>query len=157
MRRIFDRQSRLPLFAKRGSIIICTSILVSALQGAALRSGLELYPTDLGTAHAGQAALAEDASTAASNPAGMKLAYDSSPIAMIGRWKSPVLVIHGDDDRAVPFQQTTDLVQHLKQQRVDFEELIIPDEGHDFLLWRSWVHAYEATADFFNRKLSQAQ
>jgi len=34
---------------------------------------LELYPTDLDTAHAGQAALAENASTAASNPAGMTL------------------------------------------------------------------------------------
>ncbi|MGO9685174.1 MAG: OmpP1/FadL family transporter, partial [Beijerinckiaceae bacterium] len=73
MRRIFDRQSWLPHFAKRGSIIVCASILVSALQGIALGAGLELYPTDLGTAHAGQAALAENASTAASNPAGMTL------------------------------------------------------------------------------------
>jgi long-chain fatty acid transport protein len=34
---------------------------------------LELYPTDFGTASAGQAAVAQDASTAASNPAGMTL------------------------------------------------------------------------------------
>ena len=25
-------------------------------------------------------------------------------------WRSPVLLVHGDDDRNVPFQQTTDLV-----------------------------------------------
>src|SRR5271168_2894121 len=73
MRRIFNRQSWLPHFAKRGSIIVYTSILVSALQGIALGAGLELYPTDFGTASAGQAALAQDASTAASNPAGMTL------------------------------------------------------------------------------------
>ncbi len=73
MRRIFDRQSWLPHFAKRGSILVYASILISALHGIALGAGLELYPTDLETAHAGQAALAENASTAASNPAGMTL------------------------------------------------------------------------------------
>src|SRR5438034_8756030 len=40
----------------------------------------------------------------------IKLAYDSSPVATVSQWKSPVLLMHGDDDRNVPFQQTTDLV-----------------------------------------------
>src|SRR6185437_10916525 len=40
-----------------------------------------------------------------------KLAFDSSPVAAIAKWNSPVLLIHGDDDRNVPFQQDTDLVQ----------------------------------------------
>ena len=84
-----------------------------------------------------------------------KLAYDSSPIATVSQWKSPVLLMHGDDDRNVPFQQTTDLVQRLKEQHVDFEEIIFPDEIHDFLLWKTWVRGYEATADFFNRHLQQ--
>lgn len=83
----------------------------------------------------------------------LKLAFDSSPVAMVSLWKSPVLLIHGDDDRNVPFQQSTDLAQRLKAQRVEFEELIFPDEIHDFLLWKSWVRGYQATADFFNRKL----
>ena len=86
--------------------------------------------------------------------AAMKLAYDSSPVATVEKWKSPVLLIHGDDDRNVPFQQTTDLVQRLRSQNVDFEELIFPDEIHDFLLWKTWVHGYTATADFLNRKLA---
>jgi len=67
-----------------------------------------------------------------------------------------VLLIHGDDDRNVPFQQTTDLVQRLRKQNVEFEEIIFPDEIHDFLLWRTWVRGYGATADFFNRKFKQA-
>ena len=85
----------------------------------------------------------------------LKLAYDSSPVATISQWKSPVLLIHGDDDRNVGFQQTTDLVQRLKEQHVDFEEIIIPDEIHDFLLWKTWMRGYQATADFFNRKLQK--
>jgi dipeptidyl aminopeptidase/acylaminoacyl peptidase len=82
-----------------------------------------------------------------------KLAFDSSPNAAIETWKSPVLLIHGDDDRNVPFMQTTDLVQRLREHNVPFEELIFPDEIHDFLLWINWVRAFEATADFFDRKL----
>lgn len=85
-----------------------------------------------------------------------KLAYDSSPVATASQWKSPVLLIHGDDDRNVPFQQTTDLVQRLKEQRVEFEEIVIPDEIHDFLLWKTWIRGYQATADFFNRRLKAA-
>jgi dipeptidyl aminopeptidase/acylaminoacyl peptidase len=82
----------------------------------------------------------------------VKLAYDSSAIATVPQWKSPVLLIHGDDDRNVPFQQTTDLAERLKQQHVEFEELIFPDEIHDLLLWRDWVRSYKAGADFFGRK-----
>ncbi len=83
----------------------------------------------------------------------IKLAYDSSPIATVEKWRSPVLLIHGDDDRNVPFGQTVDLAQRLRKQNVEFEEIVIPDEIHDFLLWKTWVRGYQATADFFNRKL----
>ena len=86
----------------------------------------------------------------------VKLAFDSSPVATVARWKSPVLLIHGDDDRNVPFQQTTDLVQRLRKQGVNFEELILPDEIHDFLMWKSWLRGYQATAEFFNRNLGLA-
>ncbi len=85
----------------------------------------------------------------------LKLAFDSSPISTVAQWKSPVLLMHGDDDRNVPFQQTTDLVQRLKEQKVAFEEIIFPDEIHDFLLWRTWVRGYKATAEFFNRQFGK--
>ena len=64
------------------------------------------------------------------------------------------LFVHGDDDRNVPFQQTTDLVEKLRAKNVAFEELIIPDEIHDLLRWNDWVRSYKATADFFDRKLA---
>ena len=58
------------------------------------------------------------------------------------------------DDRNVPFQQTTDLVEKLRAQNVAFEELIFPDEIHDLLRWTDWVLSYKAAADFFDRKLA---
>jgi dipeptidyl aminopeptidase/acylaminoacyl peptidase len=83
-----------------------------------------------------------------------RLAYASSPIASVSTWRSPVLLIHGDDDRNVPFSQDVELVAELRRQKVDFEELIFPDEIHEFLLHRDWVHAYSASAEFLGRKLA---
>jgi len=83
-----------------------------------------------------------------------KLAHDSSPVASVDRWKSPVLFIHGDDDRSVYFAQTVDLVARLRERGVQVEQLIFPDEIHDFLLHRSWLKAYSGAAAFFDRTLA---
>jgi dipeptidyl aminopeptidase/acylaminoacyl peptidase len=69
----------------------------------------------------------------------VKLAFQSSPNAAIATWRSPVLLIQGDDDRNVDFSQTV--------------ELIFPDEIHGFLMWKSWIRAYGATEEFFAREL----
>jgi len=86
-----------------------------------------------------------------------KVAFESSPMAYMKAWKSPVLLIQGDDDRNVTFLQTIRLAEALRRQNVYFEQLIFPNEIHDFLLERDWVKAYQATADFFSRKLVTAR
>jgi dipeptidyl aminopeptidase/acylaminoacyl peptidase len=86
-----------------------------------------------------------------------KLAYESSPLFSTRTWRSPVLLIHGDDDRNVPFTETTTLVEALRRQGVPFEQLIFPDDVHDFLLHRNWMRAYEASAEFFDRKLRRSE
>ena len=45
-------------------------------------------------------------------------------------------------NRNVPFQQTTDLIEKLRAQKVAFEELIIPDEIHELVRWSDWGRAY---------------
>jgi dipeptidyl aminopeptidase/acylaminoacyl peptidase len=85
--------------------------------------------------------------------AALKLAFESSPNAAIATWRSPVLLIQGDDDRNVDFSQTVDLLQRLRAQKVHVEELIFPDEVHGFLLWKSWIRAYGAAEEFFGREL----
>ncbi len=82
----------------------------------------------------------------------MKLAWQSSPDSSIATWKSPVLLIQGDDDRNVEFHQMVDLVARLRLARVPFEEIVIPDEIHGFLRYASWLQADAATADYFSRK-----
>ena len=81
----------------------------------------------------------------------LDVAWQSSPISSIATWKSPVLLIHGDDDRNVRFNQTTDLVRRLEKARVTFEELVIPDDTHHFMRHANLVRVNSATAAFFDR------
>jgi dipeptidyl aminopeptidase/acylaminoacyl peptidase len=82
-----------------------------------------------------------------------RLAFESSPMASVKDWRSPVLLIHADDDRNVPFSETVDLVEALRENDVELELLIFPDDVHSFLLHRNWIRAYSAAAHFFDRKL----
>lgn len=82
-----------------------------------------------------------------------RLAYDSSPIAYVKDWRSPVLLIHGDDDRNVPFSESVEIAESLRNNNVYFEQLIFPDEVHGFLLYSNWVNAFKASFDFFERMM----
>lgn len=87
------------------------------------------------------------------NEALMDDAYNSSPISEVGKWRSPVLLIHGDDDRNVMFGQSIDLARKLDAHRVPYEVLVLPDEVHGFLRYASWLEAYRRGAQFFNTHL----
>jgi dipeptidyl aminopeptidase/acylaminoacyl peptidase len=86
----------------------------------------------------------------------LETALRSSPVADLSTWSSPVLLIHGDDDRNVLFAQTTDLAQRLREREVPVEVLVFPDEVHGFLRHASWLTAYGAAARFFDRYLGGA-
>ncbi len=77
----------------------------------------------------------------------------SSPLAHIAGWRSPVLLVHGDDDRNVSFAETVTLAEALRKQGVTFESLVLPDEIHGFLRYDSWLQVFRASADFFDRHL----
>ena len=84
-----------------------------------------------------------------------KKAYESSPIAYVDGWRSPVLFVHGDDDRNVPFSETVHLAEKLRQRNVYIEQLIFPDEVHTFLLHKNWIQSYYVAEDFFKRMLKK--
>jgi len=82
-------------------------------------------------------------------------AFRASPMADLDTWRSPVLLIHGDDDHNVPFVETVRLAEALRARKVPFETLIFPDEIHGFLRHETWMRAYTAMLDFFDRKLAR--
>ena len=82
-----------------------------------------------------------------------KLALESSPMAALDTWRSPVLLIHGDDDRNVRFSETINLVAALRERGVEHEVLVYPDDVHSFLLHERWLEIYRRAADFLDAKL----
>lgn len=81
-------------------------------------------------------------------------AWQSSPAAALDRWRSPVLLVHGDDDRNVDFAQSVRLAEALTARRVPLETLMLPDERHEFFRYQSWLAAYAATDAFLARTLA---
>lgn len=82
-----------------------------------------------------------------------QLAFESSPMAHVSSWESPVLLIHGDDDRNVPFSESVNLAEALRRQGTPVETLVFPDEVHGFLLHRNWLATFRASAEFLTREL----
>lgn len=78
----------------------------------------------------------------------------ASPMAYVDSWRSPVLFIHGDDDRNVSINNTVQLVAALRHRNVEFEQLIIPDEAHSFLTDSAAVKGMEAATRFLNKHLN---
>ena len=64
-----------------------------------------------------------------------------------------MLLIHGDDDRNVPFSESVTLIEELRKNKVEVEQLVFPDEVHGFLKHSSWLKAWETAASFLERKL----
>ena len=87
------------------------------------------------------------------NPEEAAVARESSPMAWVDRWRSPVLLIHPDDDRNVPFSETVTMVAMLRERGVDVEEIVFPDEVHDMLRYSNLVAYANAVEDFMGRKL----
>jgi dipeptidyl aminopeptidase/acylaminoacyl peptidase len=98
-------------------------------------------------------AIVGDGITEADVKQALKVEYESSPIAAVSTWKSPVLLIHGDDDRTVEFHQSVDLERRLLAKGVKVEELVLPDDVHDSLLWEHWKMSINAMAAFFDKTL----
>ncbi len=89
----------------------------------------------------------------AHHPEAQRLAFESSPLATVDGWRSPVLLVHSDDDRNVPFNETVELVEKLRELGVEHELLIFPDEVHGFLRHANWLEVFRRSAAFFEKWL----
>jgi dipeptidyl aminopeptidase/acylaminoacyl peptidase len=83
----------------------------------------------------------------------VETAWLSSPVSCISSWKSPVLIIHADDDRNAPFNQSVDLINRLRKQAIPCETLMIADDTHRWMSFNNSIVVFSAVADFFIRQL----
>ena len=79
------------------------------------------------------------------------LSFRSSAVGAIDGWKSPVFLVHGDDDRNVDFAQTVGLVSLLRARNVYYELMVVPDDLHESWYHENWVITLNRMGDFFNR------
>ncbi|MEN9507816.1 MAG: hypothetical protein RLZZ621_379 [Gemmatimonadota bacterium] len=79
------------------------------------------------------------------------LAFRSSAVGAIDGWKSPVFLVHGDDDRNVDFMQTVGLVQLLRARGVYHELLVVPDDLHESMIHRNWIDTFDQMGVFLRR------
>ena len=87
----------------------------------------------------------------------LKTAWESSPVSSVATWRSPVLIIQGDDDRNVRFNQSIDLINRLEKKGVPYETLTIADETHEWLKWANAVTVYAAAQEFFVKKFKRSK
>lgn len=61
--------------------------------------------------------------------------------------------MQADDDRNVPSQQASELIEDLRSHRIDHDEILIPNEVHDLTRYASWMLLFHATDEYFARHL----
>jgi dipeptidyl aminopeptidase/acylaminoacyl peptidase len=84
-----------------------------------------------------------------------KRALESSPVATIEQWHSPVLIVQADDDRNVPSQQATELIEGLRSHNIEHDEIMIPNEIHDLTRHASWMLLFNAADAYFEQHLDK--
>lgn len=62
------------------------------------------------------------------------LAFESSGVAHLESWTSPILFIHGDDDLQAAMWPTIEMTLELRRRDVPAETLIFPGEGHFYFV-----------------------
>lgn len=87
------------------------------------------------------------------SPEATRRAVESSPIATIDAWTAPVLVVQADDDRDVPSQQSSELLEALRAHHIDHEQLVFPNEVHNLARYASWISFFQASDAYFARHL----
>jgi dipeptidyl aminopeptidase/acylaminoacyl peptidase len=81
------------------------------------------------------------------------VSFRASAISEINNWKSPVLLVHGDDDRNVNFSQTVGLVQLLRARNIPYELIVYPDDVHETLLHKRWLNTFGRMDEFLKKYL----
>ena len=76
-----------------------------------------------------------------------------SPIYLVDRIRTPVLIAHGKNDPRVPVYEAEQLYDEMKKRGQEAELLIFDDEGHGFRKEANRIVFYTRLADFFEKHL----
>ena len=135
--------------------------LALAKDSALVRAGILInscssFPRELRTPH-WQAGLFSGLAgeSVAESIARTNIAEESSPWGWLDQWMSPVLIVHGDDDRCINFSESMHLAHALQCRSVEVESLVLSGEGHQFLLHSTWTTIARRALDFLQKHLAR--
>ena len=84
------------------------------------------------------------------NPVARKL-YDHSPHTMVRNWDTPIMVIHGEKDFRVPYDQGMAAFNAAQMMGVESKMLLFPDENHWVLKPQNCVYWHREVFDWLDR------
>lgn len=79
----------------------------------------------------------------------------ASPLSRVDSITAPLMVIHGANDPRVPLSEAEQVVDAVRERRVDCELLVYPDEGHGLAHRVNRMHAYPRAVEFLGRHLAR--
>ncbi len=82
-----------------------------------------------------------------------KILQEQSPIAYLDRLKAPVFIVHGEDDRRVPFNQAKALRKALDKRKHPYEWMSKLKEGHGFANEENRVELYQRMLKFLEQNI----
>jgi acetyl esterase/lipase len=80
----------------------------------------------------------------------LALLKEFSPITHVGKDDPPTLIIHGDSDRIIPFQQGESLYKKMKETGVVTQLIRRKGKGHG---WKGWRANISLVVDWFDEHL----
>jgi dipeptidyl aminopeptidase/acylaminoacyl peptidase len=78
-----------------------------------------------------------------------------NPVNHVTKWKTPMLVIHGEKDFRIPYSQGLAAFSALQRQGIESELLVYPDENHWILKGANSVQWYRTVFDWMGRHLKK--
>ncbi|MDR6834992.1 MULTISPECIES: S9 family peptidase [unclassified Sphingopyxis] len=78
-----------------------------------------------------------------------------NPVNHVTKWKTPMLVIHGEKDFRIPYSQSLAAFHALQRQGVEGELLVFPDENHWILKGQNSVQWYQTVFGWVGRHLKK--
>lgn len=87
------------------------------------------------------------------DPNALRAAYDKADaLGDSKRIKDPLLLYHGMSDDNVLFQNSTELMAKLQEEKVPFEMMVYPGKGHGITGTNISVHLWTTILDFLKRR-----
>ncbi len=78
-----------------------------------------------------------------------------NPVNHVAKWKTPMLVIHGEKDYRIPYSQSLAAFTALQQQGVESKLLVFPDENHWILKPKNSIQWHAAVFDWVGKHLKK--